>query len=90
MDFAEPSPDIKLDIATEGSQLVQHLHEPEILTRSLYLRIKFSSSLGDANKSIATKKILPWGSSKNRHAMFIPTLSPNQGVCTLPVTLTCV
>lgn len=36
MDFAEPSPDIKLDIARKVSELVQHPHEPEILTRFTY------------------------------------------------------
>lgn len=50
-------------------------------------RTRFRSSLGEANKSMATKKILPSGLSKNRQAMFIPTLAPNQGVWHFPVTL---
>ncbi len=60
----------------------------EIASHSLFLyRAKFNSSLGDASKSIATKKTLSWGLSKNLQDMFIPTPPPNQGVCTLPVTL---
>ncbi len=63
------------------------------LTRStlfeavLNQRAKLSNSLGDANRSIATKKIWLSELSKNRQDIFMPTPAPNQGVCTLPVTL---
>jgi len=57
-----------------------------MMRRDRFQRARLRSSLGEASRSIATKKIFPLGSSRKRQATFMPTLALNYGLCTLPVT----
>lgn len=75
-----------LSSGTEGEDLGRTSLTSPLLYENAYLA-RFISSLGEASKSIATKKILFWSLSKKRQAIFMPTPAPNHGVCTLPVTL---